>query len=167
MAELPPVWWTWFSGVACLTVWRSSVHAERAGLGLVSELQRATADSQCCPFRRIVFARFPRSHRPNRSLDDRSFDRGPQRRGPIGHDLDRFTMGSECPGEEPSCCSEIASRGDEHVDDLTELINCPVDVTPRARDLHIGLVDIPTVIDRMAARAGSIREQRRETCTHR
>ncbi len=38
-----------------------------------------------------------------------TFDRSPQRWGPVGHDFDRLTMGAECPGEEPSCCQEIAS----------------------------------------------------------
>ena len=66
---------------------------------------------------------------------DEAFDRSLQCRGPIGHDLDRFTMRAECRAEEPSCCSEVASRGDEYVDDLTVLINGPVDVTRFAGDL--------------------------------
>ena len=38
-----------------------------------------------------------------------AFDRSPQRRGPVGHDVGRLTMGTECRGEEPSCRSVIAS----------------------------------------------------------
>jgi hypothetical protein len=93
---------------------------------------------------------------------DETFDRRPSRGCPVGHDFDGFAMRVECRGEEPSCCSEIASGRDEHVDDMTVLINRSVDVTPFAGDLHVRLVDVPTVTDRVAARARGIREEWRE-----
>ena len=79
-------------------------------------------------------------------------DRSTQRGRPVGHDLDRLTMGAENSAEEPSCCSEIAAGGDEYVDDLTVLVDRAVYVTPGARDLHVGLVDEPAITDRMATR---------------
>src|SRR5256885_2130737 len=42
------------------------------------------------------------------------------------------------------------------------LINRSVDVPPPARDLHIGLIDIPAVADRVPARPGRVGEERRE-----
>jgi hypothetical protein len=51
---------------------------------------------------------------------------------------------------------------DVHVDDVTVLVDGPVDVTPPARHLHVRFVDIPAVTDRVAARPSRIREQRRE-----
>ena len=92
------------------------------------------------------------------------FDSGPKCWGPIGHDLDRLTMRAERSTEEPSCRSEIASRRNEHVDDLAVLINGPVDVPPPARHLHVGLIHEPTVTDSMAIRSGRIREQWRGLC---
>jgi hypothetical protein len=41
----------------------------------------------------------------------------------------------------------VPPRGHEHVDDLPELVDRPVDVAPPARDLDIGLVDLPAVTD--------------------
>src|SRR4051812_33203769 len=71
-------------------------------------------------------------------------------------------MRAERHAEEPSCCSEIAPRGDEHIDDLTVLIDRSVDVSPFAGDLHVGLVDEPPVADRVSARSGRIGEEWRE-----
>ena len=87
---------------------------------------------------------------------DEVFDRGPQRGGPIGHDLDRLTVQAQRCREEPSCGSEIAAHRDEYVDDLPVLINGAVDVAPRAGDFDVGLVDVPTVADRMATWAGRV-----------
>ena len=91
-----------------------------------------------------------------------AFDRSPQRWGPVGHHLVGFTVGAECPGEEPACGPEIAAGRDEHVDDLAVLINRSIDVPPLAGNLHIRLVHIPTVADRMSARPGRIGEEWRE-----
>ena len=56
----------------------------------------------------------------------------------------------------------VAPWGDEHVDDLAELVDRAVDVAPPAGDLHIGLIDPPTVPDRVAAGPGGLGQQRRE-----
>ena len=71
-------------------------------------------------------------------------------------------MQTPCSGEEPACCSVIAAEGDEHVDDLAVLINRSVDVAPASGDLHVRLVHIPAVADRVPARSGGILEQWRE-----
>jgi hypothetical protein len=86
-------------------------------------------------------------------------DRGPQCQCPISHDLNGFAMGAECPGEAPSCRTEIAARRDEHVDDLTVLINGPVHAAPSSGNFDLGLVDVPTVTDEVPTRHGRIREQ--------
>jgi hypothetical protein len=52
--------------------------------------------------------------------------------------------------------------GDEHVDDLAELVDRAVDVAPPAGDLHVGLIDPLTVPDRVAAGPGGLGQQRRE-----
>jgi hypothetical protein len=56
----------------------------------------------------------------------------------------------------------VSLRGDEHVDDLSELVDGSVDVAPLAGDLHIRLVDLPAVADSMAARLGGVGQQRGE-----
>ena len=94
---------------------------------------------------------------------DETFDRRSQRRGPVGDDLDWLTMRAECRREESSSGSEIPSGRDEHVDDLTVLINCSVHIPPRTGDLHVRLVHEPTVTDRMAAWSGRVREKWGET----
>jgi len=91
-----------------------------------------------------------------------SFDRSPQRGRPVGHDLDRFAVCTERAGEKSSSCPEIASGGDEHVDDLAVLVDGPIHVAPLAGDFDVGLVDEPTVSGRVPARAGRIREERGE-----
>jgi hypothetical protein len=52
--------------------------------------------------------------------------------------------------------------GDEHVDDLAELVDRPAHLARLAGDHHMGLVDPPMVPDRMAARPSSLGQQRRE-----
>ena len=52
--------------------------------------------------------------------------------------------------------------GDEHVDDLPELVDRTVNVVPLTGDLRIGLVDLPAVADSVAARLGGVGQQRRE-----
>jgi hypothetical protein len=48
----------------------------------------------------------------------------------------------------------------EHVDDLPELIDRPVDVAPPAGDLHVGLIREPAVPSPVAARSGGLGQQR-------
>jgi hypothetical protein len=55
----------------------------------------------------------------------------------------------------------------EHVNDLPELINRTVDIAPLARDLHVGLIDLPAVTDGMSAGPGSSVSRRVKRRTHR
>ena len=43
-----------------------------------------------------------------------SFDRGPQRRSPVGHDLDRLAMRAERSGEEPACRAGSRARAETY-----------------------------------------------------
>lgn len=87
-----------------------------------------------------------------------ALDRGPQRWCSVGHDLDGVLCARSARAK-PACGSDIASSGDEHVDDLTVLVHRPVDVASSAGNLHVGLVDEPTIADRVSARSGRVREQ--------
>jgi hypothetical protein len=69
----------------------------------------------------------------------------------------------------PTACwknrrAALTSRrgGDEHVDHLPELVDRTVDVPPLADELHVGLVDLPTVADGVAAGPSGVSQQRRE-----
>jgi hypothetical protein len=87
-------------------------------------------------------------------LNDR--EQGP---GPVGHDLSRFVVVAERSGEEPSRGPGVSPCRDVDVDDLAVLVDRPVDVAPPASDLHIGLIDVPPVADRVLARSGRIGQQ--------
>jgi hypothetical protein len=58
----------------------------------------------------------------------------------------------------------LASRrwGDEHVDDLAELVDRTVDVAPPTGDLCVALIGLPAIADGVAAWPGGIDQQRRE-----
>jgi hypothetical protein len=56
----------------------------------------------------------------------------------------------------------ITPRGDEHVDDLPELIDRTVHIPPSSSDLHVGLVHEPAISYSVPAGAGSLCQQRRE-----
>jgi hypothetical protein len=47
--------------------------------------------------------------------------------------------------EEPVGGFGVPPRGDEHVDDLTELVDRAIDIASLAGDLHIGLVHEPAI----------------------
>jgi hypothetical protein len=64
--------------------------------------------------------------------------------------------------EEPLGGLGVSVSGDEHVDDLAELVDRAVDVAPPAGDLHIRLVHEPAVPDQVAAWPGGVGQQRRE-----
>jgi hypothetical protein len=63
---------------------------------------------------------------------------------------------------EPAGGGRVAPWGDEHVDDLAERVDRPVDIAPAPGDLHIRLVDLPSVADTLTAGSGGIGQQRRE-----
>src|SRR5712691_7170178 len=64
--------------------------------------------------------------------------------------------------EKPPRRSGIAPGRDVDVDDLAVLVDGSVDVAPPAGDLHVGLIDVPTIADRMPAGSGRVGEERRE-----
>jgi hypothetical protein len=59
--------------------------------------------------------------------------------------------------------AHIATRGDEHVDDLACLVDRAVDVAPSASDLHVGFVNLPAATNGMAAGPGGVGQQWRES----
>src|ERR1035441_10656970 len=71
-------------------------------------------------------------------------------------------MGANGTGEEPRRSLGIASLRHEHVDDLAVLVDSPVDIPPAAGDLHVGLVNEPTVAGAMPTWSGRVHQQRRE-----
>jgi hypothetical protein len=66
-------------------------------------------------------------------------------------------------GERP----RIPPHGEEHVDDLAELIDPSVQIPPPTGDLHIRLVHEPAVSDDVAAWAGGLGQQGHEPLHHR
>ncbi len=57
----------------------------------------------------------------------------------------------------------VSRRADDvDVDDLAVLVDRPVHVPPPSGDLHIGLIDEPTVTDRVSARSGRVGQERCE-----
>jgi hypothetical protein len=52
--------------------------------------------------------------------------------------------------------------GDEHVDDLAELVDRAVHVAPLSADPDVGLIDLPAVADGVAAGPSGIGQLRRE-----
>jgi len=56
----------------------------------------------------------------------------------------------------------VAPHTDQHVDDLTVLIDRPVEVLPPASDLDVGLLDKPAITRGLPSWPGSIDELSRE-----
>jgi hypothetical protein len=81
----------------------------------------------------------------------------------VGDDLHGRDLGcGDGPLEEAAGGLGVAPRGDEHVDDLAELVDRAVDVAPPTGDLHIGLVHEPAISNTMTAGSGGVGQQRRE-----
>jgi hypothetical protein len=81
----------------------------------------------------------------------------------VGDDLHgRDPGGADGPLEEAAGCLGVALSGDEHVDDLAELVDRAVAVAPPTGDLHLGLVHEPAIPDQVAAGPGGVGQQRRE-----
>jgi hypothetical protein len=87
--------------------------------------------------------------------------------GSVGDDLNRSDLGrSDGPFEKARAAA--ASRcGHEHIDDLAELVDRPIDVAPVAGDLGVGLIDLPVVADRMPAGPGGLASSGVNRCTQR
>jgi hypothetical protein len=83
--------------------------------------------------------------------------------GPVGGDLGRLAMGAEHRGEEHRRSPAVTFLGHEHVDDLPILIDGPVDVSPRAGDPHVRLIDEPVTPYAVAAWPSRVDEQCRKS----
>jgi hypothetical protein len=70
---------------------------------------------------------------------------------------------SQGPSEEPAGRRGVSLLGQQHVDDLPVLVDRPVQVSPPAGDLDVGLIDEPPVAGGVPQRAGGVGEQRRES----
>jgi hypothetical protein len=81
----------------------------------------------------------------------------------VGDDLHGRDLGdADGPFQEAAGCLGVALWGDEHVDDLAELVDRTVDVAPPTGDLCVALIGLPAVADGVAAGPGGIDQQRRE-----
>jgi hypothetical protein len=80
----------------------------------------------------------------------------------VGGDLGRGRSVLECAGEESAGARQIPLRRHQHIDDLPELVDCPVHVTPPTGDLDVGFVDEPAITGRMSARSCRVDQQRGE-----
>src|SRR5215211_3631060 len=75
----------------------------------------------------------------------------------VGHHLDgRHVRGPDGPRKETPSGRRVAPWGDEHIDDLAELVDRAVDIAPPAGDPHVDLIDPPTVPYRVAAGPGGL-----------
>ena len=86
-------------------------------------------------------------------------DHPQQRSSEVGGDLRRPAVIAEDCVEEPAYRCGVAFLGDVDVDDLAVLVNGSIHETPDAGDLHICLVDKPSVSDVTAARTCRVDEQ--------
>jgi hypothetical protein len=83
-------------------------------------------------------------------------------RGSVGGHLARAWAVLKGAGEEAAGGHQIPFLGDQHVDDLPELINRPVQIDPPSGGFHIRLVHDPPVTGAVPAGAGRVDQQRRE-----
>jgi hypothetical protein len=90
-------------------------------------------------------------------IDDRA-----QRPGSIGYHLSRDAVTGERSDKESASGTELAARGDKHVDDLAVLIDGAVDVASPTRDLHRGCVHVPPITEGVATRPRRVDQQRGE-----
>ena len=70
-------------------------------------------------------------------------------------------MGEECPRGRV-----VTAFGDQDVDDVTVLIDRAVQLGPPAGDLHVGLIEEPSVACRMPRRASNVDERWRGGLLH-
>ena len=73
----------------------------------------------------------------------------------------------ECAGEESAGRRYVPLRGDQHVDDLPELVDRPVQIDPPAGDLDVGFVNEPAISWDVSAWSCCVDEQGREPLHHR
>ena len=89
-------------------------------------------------------------------------DHAQQRWSEIGRDFFRTFVAGQDRREERSCCGQIASFRNVHVDDLAVLVDRPIHLPPNTSDFHVGLINEPAVTDTVTARSRSVDQQRCE-----
>jgi hypothetical protein len=77
--------------------------------------------------------------------------------GLVGGHLDGRLLVAESAEEESAGRRGVALSGQQHVDDLPELVDRPIQVPPPAGHLHMGLIHEPAVPDRVPGAAGRLR----------
>jgi IS6 family transposase len=85
-----------------------------------------------------------------------------QRGRPISDDHFWETVREQSAREEAAGRSDVATLRHEDVDDLAVFVDGAVDVAPRARDLHVSLVDEPASPDGVTAWSRRVDQRRRE-----
>ena len=88
-------------------------------------------------------------------------------RGPVRRHLHWDGAGAQRPGEELPRSAQITPGAEQDVDDLTVLVDRPVQIPPVAGDLQVGLVDEPPVTWWVPARSSCLDELAVKRCTHR
>jgi hypothetical protein len=79
---------------------------------------------------------------------------------PVGAHLSRPGAVLEGTGEEPASGRQVPLLGDQHVDDLAELIDRPVQIDAPPGDLDICFVDKPAITWNVPARPCRVDQQR-------
>src|SRR5690348_5084908 len=72
--------------------------------------------------------------------------------GTISGDLDRGRRVIKGAGKEPTGGRQVSLLGDQHINDLPELVDCPVQIDPSSDDLGVCFVDEPAITGRMSTR---------------
>ena len=83
-------------------------------------------------------------------------------RGPVGGHLGRPSRHAQGPGKELAGCRQIPLRRGQDVDDLSVLVDRPVQVHPLPSDLQVGLVDEPAIRGGVPAGSGCVDQLRGE-----
>jgi hypothetical protein len=91
---------------------------------------------------------------------DELLDHSRIHRCPVGGDLNRSGTESHRASEEGPRGPGVATRCDQDVDDLTVLIDRPIQVGPAAGDLDVGLIDEPPIPRRTPRMSGGVDELR-------
>jgi hypothetical protein len=80
----------------------------------------------------------------------------------VRHNLRGRPVSAQRGGEEAPCRADVAPRREVHVDDLAVLVHRAIPIAPDPGDLHLGLVDEPSVAHGVAPRSGRVDQHRRE-----
>jgi len=82
--------------------------------------------------------------------------------GEVGGHLHRRCRGGQGLAEETAGRGQVTLVGQQHVDDLPVLVDCPLQIHPAPSDADVRFVDAPAVAAAMASAAGGVDQQRGE-----